>query len=123
MKRIYHHYNDWEDAKNGLYNSHAKNPEEIIKNSVKLLSNEKELYQTMSRITKEWIISSEVNLSNSGCNRQAWLGQSACCLMFKAPEHITKQAWHELSEEQQIKANNVADRVISEWIVKRSKNA
>ena len=37
MKRIYHHYNDWEDAKNGLYNSHAKNPEEIIKNPEKVI--------------------------------------------------------------------------------------
>jgi hypothetical protein len=27
----------------------------------------------------------EVNLSNTNCNRRAWLGQAACCYRFSVP--------------------------------------
>jgi hypothetical protein len=116
MKRIYHHYEKWEDWKDGLYRRSLSDPEElIVSRSVRLLSSPDDLLRAMRFCANNWKHSAEVNLSCTSRNRQAWLGQSACCLICGAPEYLTKEAWHRLSASEQDIANGIADQVIIEW--------
>jgi hypothetical protein len=69
----------------------------------------------MQAVVREWKHSAEVNMSNIGCNRQAWLGQAACCYATGAPDFVTKMAWRSLTDEQRAAANQAADNVIKEW--------
>jgi len=119
MKRIFHHYKNWEDWHDGLYRlsiSSADMAEEIIiSRAARLLSEPDALLLAMTRVIDEWKIAAEVNLSNPSRNRRAWLGQAACCFLCGAPEDLTKLAWHRLSDAERDLANAIADRVISEW--------
>lgn len=116
IKRSYHHYERWEDWKHGLYRINSKiNDPILITKSIKLLRNLDNLYEMMKKVSKEWKYATEENLSNINRNRQAWLGQAACCLNHGAPENLTKEAWHKLTENEQNQANAIADRVIKEW--------
>ena len=63
----------------------------------------------------EWRVSASVQLSNRSRNRQAWIGQAACCFAFDCPEHQVKAAWHRLTETQQVLANHTADAIIQIW--------
>lgn len=117
MKRIYHHYERWEDYKNGMYID--SDNEELIIKAIQLLSNQ-ELFLTTAKIMLEqWSNSAEVQLSNPHRNKQAWLGQASCCFLFKVPENLTKEAWRRLDDETRIKANKTADIVIFEWKLAR----
>lgn len=117
MKRIFHHYKKWEDWHDGLYRLSVNTEAEeiLISRAARLLADPELLLIAMTRVIDEWKVSAEVNLSNASRNRRAWLGQSACCLLCGAPEDLTKQAWHRISEAERDLANAIADRVISKW--------
>jgi hypothetical protein len=118
MERIFHSYLKWEDWKAGMYRplqQDSPEAEELISLACHLLSSPRLLYRAMSSVSKRWRHASEMNLSHIAINRRAWLGQAACCYEYKVPEHLTKQAWHRLSQDQQTKANAIADKVIFEW--------
>lgn len=103
-----------------MYNLTAKNPLELIQKARDLLSDPERLLKSMRIVAHQWPNSAEVNLTNRGRNRQAWLGQAACALESGAPESLTKAAWRQLTESQRIEANKVADIVINEWEVIRN---
>mgnify|MGYP001327108776 CR=1 FL=1 len=116
MKRIYHHYNEWEDFKAGLYRLPCcHDSQHQVTLSKGLLSQPTIFYNTALQMIQEWGVASEVNLSNRGRNRQAWIGQATCCFSHKAAEHQTKEAWWMLDKDQQAKANEAADCVIEIW--------
>ena len=116
MERIYYHYLEWEDFHNGLYDlDKIDNPNKLIKSCANLLKDVDSFYKIMLNVIQEWRKSSEVNLTNTSRNRQAWLGQASCCYKYNAPEYITKLAWRTLTKDQQDKANDMADKVIFEW--------
>lgn len=116
MKRIFHHYEKWEDWKDGLYALDVQNPEEIlIARATRLLRDVDHLRLAMLRVVHRWPNSAEVNLSNTSRNRQAWLGQAAACWACGATEDLTKEAWHRLTIAEQDAANLVADYVIAVW--------
>ena len=122
IKRVFHHFSKWEDHAHGMYDlfSGTSDQLESLKSlAVKLLSDEKELNRAMVYVAFEWRHSAEVNLSHTGRNRQAWLGQAACCHRHGVPEEITRAAWCTLNEETQRAANAVADEVIFAWENKR----
>lgn len=116
MKRIFHHYQHWEDWKDGLYRQSLSDAEAIIVDrAARLLANPDSLRVAMEHVAMNWKHAAEVNLTNRSRNRQAWLGQAACCFVCGAPEDLTKQAWHMLSMAEKIAANAVADGVIAAW--------
>lgn len=116
MKRIYHNIKLWEDYNNGMYKKIKKSDEEIyIEKACSLLKDKKLLKKIMKLVITNWKYSSEVNLTNNGCNQQAWLGQASCCYLYKVPEYLTKEAWNLLSINEQNIANNIADKIILEW--------
>lgn len=88
MKRIYHPFWDWEDYKAGMWNK-SKN-KDLLQKAIEFTGNA-ELYGSyMFRITDEWPISCEHNLTDLSQNRKAWLGHAACCLAIGCPEDITR---------------------------------
>ena len=121
IKRIYHHFKKWEDAKAGLYKSDYSGIEaDAINKCIALLCDVDALYRSMKDVSLEWKFSSEHNLTNSEQNRRAWLGQAACCKEFSVHDGIVKKAWKELSNKERRAANNIADNVIIEWINSQS---
>lgn len=117
IERIYHSYDKWEDYQHGMYDTTVRFMDEqtLIHECEVMLKCPGWLYESMHFVTSNWFYGCEQHLSNLHRNRQAWLGQAACCLLHGAPEYITKKAWHNLSEAQQAAANKVADEVIEDW--------
>ena len=113
MKRIFHRYEKWEDFKHGMYSDGVH--ENGISAAKSVLINLEVLDHAMWYVLNHWTNSAQLNLSNKSRNRQAWLGQAACCWLVHANENETKLAWHTLTEEQQRDANDVADKYIMEF--------
>lgn len=115
MKRVFYHYKSWEDYKNGMYKNSIPNAE-LINQSINILSNSELLYSKMEEVVNRWIYATEHNLTDKGRNRNAWLGQSACCIANnKISENITKIAWNSLNKNTQKKANMIAELIIKNW--------
>jgi hypothetical protein len=66
-------------------------------------------------VAREWIHAAEVNLTDFGSNRRAWLGQAACCFTHGLPAYVTRLAWNALDPSVQVEANRTAEQVIAEW--------
>jgi len=88
---------------------------EYLKYAV-LFTGDAELYgKYMLFAIEMWPNGCEHNLTCLDMNRQAWIGHSAVCIAFGCPEYITRSAWHQLTKDQQDKANNKADIAIKIW--------
>jgi hypothetical protein len=121
IERVYHPYIKWEDHEFGMYKKECFMDEQrMIKDCELLLRCPEWLWESMQFCSHQWKYSAEHNLTNVNRNRQAWLGQAACCFAHGAPEYLTKLAWNNLTQEQQKKANDVADEVIKDWEEKYS---
>ena len=114
LNRKFYHYTLWEDFINGMYSSKSVSDRNSDA-ATKLLSDTIQLESAMLAVIDKWPISSSVNLSYRGYNRQAWLGQAACCIWLGLTETETREGWAYLSDEQKDKANKVADHVIKVW--------
>lgn len=114
MKRIFAHYQTWEDVKSGLYSSVAQG-HSFEDQSFNLLADEDALLEAMRLVITTWPVSAKVNLTNTSRNRRSWLGQASCCLSHGSNEQTVKNAWNSLDKEQQDKANKIADQVIKEF--------
>lgn len=115
MRQIHHPYYEWEDFKNGMYETVFENEEVLIQKAIDVLSDPVEFYILCLFVLEEWKIASDVNLSNRACNRKAWLGQAACCYKSKVPELLTREAWQRLSEEQRFAANVIAKKIVDKY--------
>lgn len=116
MIRVYYPYYEWEDYKSGMYDELQDFRKERIQLAVNCLSNETVCTHFMNEVVKRWVKSTQHNLTNTGCNRKAWLGQCACNLYAGVKEDETREAWKLLTEEQQKKANNIAKNIIDKWV-------
>jgi hypothetical protein len=114
MQQIYHNYELWECHKNGFFKS-GKGLEKLSSKVIELFSNPSLTEKYMSQVVKYWKYSTEHNLTNISMNRVAWLGQAACCLYAGVPCEITKQAWHQVSEDFRNQANLIAELIILEF--------
>lgn len=113
MNRVYHKYTEWEDFKNGMYDSDCGNYNELLNDAILLLSNSNLFYETALKVIEQWIVSTKENLTNLNSNRRAWIGQASCCMAYGVPESITRDAWAILTDVQRYNANKVADKIIS----------
>jgi hypothetical protein len=113
MKRVYYRYELWEDHKHKMF--FPQSEPSGISAAYSILKDPERLYDAMYYVSHHWPVSAEMNLTNTNRNRQAWLGQAACCWMVHATEDETKAAWKNLTREEQDAANTVADRIILEW--------
>jgi len=118
IKRIFHDYRDWEDYKNGMFSKNNIDDINIIRKVARLLSNEMMFYTNGKDMLRYYKKSAEHNLTNPSRNKQAWIGQATASYMFKACEENIKRAWNEfMTDDQRIKANQIADKLITEWEV------
>lgn len=116
IEQVFHPYNKWEDFKWGMYEKTCFMDEhQMITECEMILKCPQWLWESMTFVSHNWLYAAEHNLTNVNRNRQAWLGQAACCFSHGAPEYLTKLAWHNLTAEQQAAANAVADDVIADW--------
>lgn len=115
MRRVFHHYETWEDYHAGMYELTVPVEAHYTEKAKELLGNPQHLRAAMDAVTRCWQIASETNLTHIGRNRQAWLGQAACAHHAGAPEYLTRRAWNLLTSAEQIEANLVADSVIAQW--------
>jgi hypothetical protein len=116
MERIYHPFQEWEDFREGMYKTTCfMDAESMVRECAATLACPQWLNECMMFVVVNWERAAEQNLTNLSRNRQAWLGQAACCCMHGAPEYITKLAWNTLTETQQAAANAVADECIAWW--------
>lgn len=116
MKQIYEHYEKWEDYQAGMYAiTDVIDKDKKVIGAIELLSNSTDFYAVMKLILLEWKHATNVNLTNRGQNRRAWLGAAACMYKHKTPEYLTRIAWNLLNKDIQDKANAIADKIILEY--------
>lgn len=116
MNRIYFPYWLWEEYHCGMWrNVFGEERKPLLDKAIEFTGNAKLYGQFMMKAIKQWPYSCIHNLSCIAMNRQAWIGHAACCIAIDCPEDITRLAWHQLTKQQQDKANAKADRAISKW--------
>lgn len=114
MERIFNHYTRWEWYLAWLYED--KTVDNIkVENARLLLSNSSDLHEAMYSVVNEWIEETAYMLSNSHNNRQSWLWRSCCMYKVQASIWETRIARFQLSDEEKILANKVADWIITYW--------
>ena len=122
MKRIYHHYEKWEEIQHGMWRTIRGDERHLyLEKAALLMKDTTEFRASMSRASFQWRYSCEVHLTG-GYNRQAWIGHAGCCLATGAPEDVTREAWHTLTQNEQDLANAAADNVLQEWDRRQCQN-
>lgn len=74
--------------------------------------------RAMQRVITEWPRSCEQFLTNDSVNRIAWLGQAAMCIETGIPR-MFRAGFSLLTEDQQLRANAAAEKVLRAWIRER----
>lgn len=116
LVRVFHPYEKWEEFHFGMWRALGGQEAEYYLKRAIAFTGDAPLYGSyMKRVTIEWPISCEHNLTCVGLNRHAWIGHAACALAFKCPEHIVREAWHHLTEGQRNAANIEAGNAIRNW--------
>jgi hypothetical protein len=116
VKRIYHHWNDWECVPAGMYETTCALSDDEAKDACASFLRDSERFKKgLRRVLTEWPISCEQFLSNESINRIAWLGQSAMCIETGIPSQF-KGGFKRLSPAEQKTANALADRYLKLWI-------
>lgn len=114
IKRIYHHYLDWEEVDHNMWGS-VTNRKSYLKKAIEFTGDHKKYGRFMMRVVGEWVYSCENALTDNYINKKAWVGHAACALALGCPEDITREAWKELTNEQQLLANKEAERAVQAW--------
>ena len=118
--RVFHTYDKWECVKAGFYatTKPGLTSQECEEQYKALLSDCEAFYKAARRVIAEWPISCEHYLTNSAMNRLAWIGQASVCIARGVPSRFSG-GWSLLTEEQQSAANDVAHKVLCEWLASR----
>jgi hypothetical protein len=116
MKRIFHHYENWEDYQAGMWrNVGGSERTEFLRKAIEFTGDAALYGSFMRRVLVEWPLACEHNLTDITQNRKAWIGHAATCIAIDCPEDITRLAWAQLSQQQQDDANEQARQTIEEW--------
>lgn len=119
MKRIFHHYNLWEDYHAHMYDESKEGRKERVQKAAQILGTPEICKEAMQKVIDEWRIATEYNLSNAEINRKAWLGQAACSCYAGVHEDETREAWGIMTEQQRVRANKIAAIIIKKWLSER----
>jgi len=106
---------NWEDWKNGMWEK-SDTPLIHEQQAISILSDPDQCTYSMQRVINEWPICTRQALTDTSSNRKSWLGQAACSLQSGVPESITRTAWFKLTPDQRDQANNIAQKIIEEWV-------
>lgn len=114
MKRIYHPVWLWEENEANMWGS-VNDRKKAVTQAEALTADHKKYGRFMIRVVSEWKYSCENALTDSNLNKRAWVGHAAVAMALGIPEDVTREAWRNLSSEQQLLANREAERAISLW--------
>lgn len=121
MKQIYHHWEKWECYKAGFFNTTINVSDEDARIMYRnFLSDLPRFEKSLNRVLNEWKYSCEQFLSNESMNRIAWLGQASMCIETGIPSCF-RGGFKLLTEEQQYKANKMAEKYLKIWLKKYEK--
>jgi NAD-dependent oxidoreductase involved in siderophore biosynthesis len=109
----YSHYLFWEDWQNGLYGTAERY--ETAMQARDLLADPNRFSATLHNVAQDWPIATAQNLANVIRNHQPWCGRSAACYEHGATWKETNLGWWELTPDQRLVANEVADMFTYEW--------
>lgn len=116
MKKVWHHFEKWEEIPAGMWRKvSSKEHGDFLKKAIEFTGSAKLYGEWMMKVLDMWPVSSEHNLTDENQNRQAWIGHAAACLAINCPEYIVREAWGQLTKQQQDEANEVADCAIEEF--------
>ncbi len=116
MKRIFHHYELWEDFQAGMWRNVSGNEKiDLLRKAIEFTGDDELYGDFMLRVIVEWPYTCEQNLTDLNQNRKAWIGHAATCLAIDCPEDITRLAWAQLTQQQQDDANEKAEQAIKKW--------
>lgn len=122
IKKLWHHYLNWEDFQNGMYRTlSGQERKEYLDKAIEFTGDHEKYGASMLEVVEHWPISCEQNLSSVSMNRQAWIGHAGCCFAIGCPDDITREAWGYLTQEQQDLANAKADEAIALWEVEHAR--
>jgi len=113
IKQFYATIWEMEDVENNMYSNRLDKAQ--VEKSRLLLINPNKFNEVIDLVFKNWKTSTAVNLSNKSINRKAWLGQASCLFHCKSNEKETKTAWFQLTDDEKIKANNIAELKIKQF--------
>lgn len=124
MKRIQHPWNLWEDYQHNFYGGldNAPSKEKSLETYAGLLKDLNQFEAALQIIITEWPYSCEHNLTNTNLNRVAYMGQAACALRFRIPHYISCSGYNLLTEEQQKRADEMAQFYIDLWTEQHERN-
>lgn len=114
MNRIFHPWWKWEEYKFNMWGT-VKNRDEWLQKAIEFTGNAKLYGEWMMKVAKEWKYSCEHNLTHKTQNRQAWIGHAAVAMAIQCPEHVVREAWGYLTDEQRDAANAEAQKAIDWW--------
>lgn len=114
LKRVYRRYQEWEEIKFNMWGS-VENKKTALQEAIVFTSDHVLYGRYMRKVIKEMPVSCENALTDYSINRKAWIGHAAVALALNCPEDITREAWKNLTYEQQLLANEEASRAIREW--------
>lgn len=116
MRRVFHPYTRWEDARHGMWrNVTGEERKLFLDQAAALMRDTVSFHAHMVRVTHEWPYACEVNLTTRSINRQAWLGHAATVMAVGAPEDVTRQAWWTLTQAERDAGDAVAAVTIADW--------
>lgn len=118
MRRVAHPYTRWEDYRAGMYGK-SETPGEHRDDAYELLTDPAAFASALAGMLQAWPDAAENWLSRPGAKSRSWLGAAACMWRHKAPQHCTRDAWWLLTEDQQARANQVADAARAGWEFER----
>lgn len=116
-ERIFHTYDKWECAKSNFYKSthETLSADEAKQAYAKFLGNDNEFRKATESVISEWVNSCEHYLTNKSMNRIAWMGQASAAYAKGLPS-VFCSGFNLLTEEQQLKANQIALEAINKWM-------
>lgn len=112
MRRVYYHYELWEDYRSGFYS--LKKFKDIDKVSYMFKSKDLTWFY-MNYVIENWKYSCEQNFTNPSINQIAYLGQAASCVYCGCPSLQTMKAWKTLDKSVQERANKQSNKLIQIW--------
>lgn len=115
LVRKYIPYWDWEDFKNGMWNTTVTDENKLLQLAIEFTGDFEKYGSAMLKVIFEWKQTMINSLTNTSINQKAFVGHCAVCFELGIPEYITRMAWKELSERQRIEANKKADYAIKIW--------
>lgn len=117
IKQVWHDYRLWEEIAHNMWGDvHNKN--EALQRAIEFTGDHNIYGSFMKKVCDQWPISCENALTDPHLNKKAWLGHAAVAMALGIPEHITREAWGHLSDEQKYLANKEAEREVALWTLR-----